>query len=152
MDQETLAIQEMALMRRAVAARHNAGKAPMHHVAHFGPGLQSLAYHCAAGQRKYPDTPEGLPNWRLGGKPDSEYISAIDRHWQELGAGEWYDRETGTPHAAAIVWNALALITMNHPEELYDRQLDRTIEIASAREAEPGPGEIRSGLPVDGES
>lgn len=95
----------------AEAARHNAGKPELSQVFHFH--LEWLAAHCAAGRLKYPDASPGVPNWTLGGKPDQEYLDAATRHLALLMRGEEYDPELGTHHAAAVVWNMLALLTLN---------------------------------------
>lgn len=100
------------------AARDNAGKVELSEIWWFEEALQALANHMAAGRAKYPDTPEGIPNFVLGGKPDSEYLNAAQRHLARIVQGEWYDDELGTPHAAACIWNLAALISLNHPHEL----------------------------------
>lgn len=103
------------------AARHNANKAKLSQVMWFSPALAALAAHAEAGRRKYPDTQDPndpqrlIPNWYLGGKPDQEYIDAALRHLAALATGHLYDEETGTLHAAAVMWNMAALITCNYP-------------------------------------
>ena len=97
-----------------VAARKNEGKPQMSEIGWFN--LKHLADHCAAGRAKYPDTPDGQPNWTLGGKPDTEYLDAIYRHWEKAVRGEPIDAETQTYHLAAIAWNALACLTNNYEE------------------------------------
>lgn len=102
------------------AARDNTGKPALSQLHWFEHGLKALAEHCSRGRAKYPDA-EGVPNWTLGGKPDEEYLDAIERHLGELVRGETHDLKPdhkgvpglGTLHAAAIAWNALALITLN---------------------------------------
>ena len=95
------------------AARQNSGKPEMSQLHHFR--LEALAAHCTAGRLKYPDV-QGQPNWRLGGKPDQEYLDAADRHLAKIVRGETYDDETGTMHAAAVAWNMLAMITNNYAD------------------------------------
>ena len=96
----------------AEAARDNAGKAPIAtELGWFD--WDWVAAHAAAGRLKYPDV-DGRPNWTLGGKPDGEYLNAIARHNQRLVRGEVYDPETGTSHAAAIVMNAMMMLTNNY--------------------------------------
>jgi hypothetical protein len=100
------------------AARHNANKPRLSQVLWFGPALAALAAHAEAGRKKYPDveSPTGpVPNWTLGGKPDQEYLDAALRHLEQLTLGYIYDDETGTMHAAAVLWNMAALITCNYP-------------------------------------
>lgn len=95
------------------AARHNAGKPELAQLHHFR--LETLAAHVSAGRAKYPDI-DGVPNWTFGGKPDSEYLDAADRHIGRIVRGEIYDDETGTMHAAAVAWNMLAMITNNYSD------------------------------------
>lgn len=101
------------------AARFNEGKPEMSQVLWFGPALAALAAHAEAGRAKYPDAVNDdgqlVPNWTLAGKPDTEYIDAAVRHLVKLTQGELYDEETGTLHAAAVLWNMAALITCNYP-------------------------------------
>ena len=97
------------------ASRHNEGKPQLSQLHHFKAGLEALAEHCTAGRGKYPDV-DGVPNWTLGGKPDSEYLDAAERHLGAIVRGETHDVETGTLHAAAVAWNMLALITLNYED------------------------------------
>lgn len=98
-----------------VAARNNSGKPELSQLHHFD--LEPLARHCSAGRQKYPDV-DGVPNWTLGGKPDSEYLDAAMRHLGHHQRGQFLDAETGTPHLAAVAWNALACLTNNHKSEV----------------------------------
>lgn len=93
------------------ALRNNEGKAELAELLHFD--LRWLADHMAAGRRKYPDTEQGTPNWKLGGKPDAEYLNAAVRHLSALVNGEEFDAELKTHHAAAVAWNMHALLTCN---------------------------------------
>jgi len=98
------------------AARANSGKPELAQLLLFAPALEALAAHCTAGRAKYADRPDGQPNWTLGGKPDSEYTDAAMRHLAAFVGGARYDRETGTQHLAAVLWNIATLITMNHDD------------------------------------
>ena len=99
------------------AKRDNSSKPPVDKVLLFKRGLEMLATHMAAGEAKYPnDSETGQPNWMLGGKPDEEYLGAATRHLMKLRSGEFYDEEMGTPHGAAIVWNILAMLTLNYAD------------------------------------
>lgn len=88
----------------------------MSQVLHFH--LEWLAAHMQAGREKYPDVEPGVPNWTLGNRPDQEYLDAAQRHLAKLVRGEEYDPELGTHHAAAVVWNMLALLTLNREGRL----------------------------------
>ena len=105
-------------MTQKTAKRDNASKPPVDKVLLFQRGLEMLAAHMAAGENKYPNDEEsGLPNWMLGGKDDSEYLGAATRHLMKLRQGEFYDKEMGTPHGAAVVWNILAMLTLNYADQ-----------------------------------
>ena len=93
------------------AKRYNEGKPEISQLMHFD--LEWLADHMQAGRDKYPDTEEGTPNWKLGGKPDQEYLDSMSRHLAAFVRGEEFDPELGTHHLAAVAWNALALLTCN---------------------------------------
>lgn len=107
------------------ASRHNSGKPQLSQLHWFR--LEALAEHCSRGREKYPDV-DGFPNWMLGGKPDEEYLDAIARHLAELVRGNTHDEELGTLHAAAIAWNALALITLNQ----WDLPVHENVTLQSA--------------------
>lgn len=113
------------------ALRDNSGKPEISQVLHFDEGLRFFAAHCAAGRAKYPDTEPGFPNWKLGGKPDQEYLDAAARHLIKLGCGEEYDDELGTHHAAAVVWNMMALLTCNRRGEPYRVDVGPDAEVVS---------------------
>lgn len=105
------------------AKRDNSHKCPLSEVHHFN--LEPLAWHMHWNKRKYPDVVEDgveTPNWKLGGKPDREYLDAAQRHLDALVKGEVFDTDpkTGksTLHASAVAWNMLALISNNYGEHL----------------------------------
>ncbi len=102
------------------ALRDNYGKSELSQLLHFLPALQELADHCSAGRLKYPDT-DGVPNWLLGGKPESEYLDAAMRHLAAIVQGDVFDGELGTTHAAAVIWNLCVYVTCNtgYREPLY---------------------------------
>lgn len=95
------------------AARANTGKPELSQLLHFR--LEAVAAHTSAGRAKYPDV-DGVPNWKLGGKPDQEYLDAAVRHLTSCVQGEVYDSETRTFHAAAVAWNMLAMLTLNYAD------------------------------------
>lgn len=94
------------------AKRYNSGKAPLSFVLDFPHGLKALARVSEQGAIKYE-----RDNWKKGGKPDAEYFDSACRHILDAWNGEWYDPDIGTQHVANAVWNLLALIELNHPEE-----------------------------------
>jgi len=56
-------------------------------------------------------------NWRLGNKPDDEYINSCFRHLQYFFDGEFYDEDSGCSHLAHAVWNLSALAELNHGDK-----------------------------------
>jgi len=105
-----------------LAKRDNTGKPKLSELWWFEDALVALVDHAAKGRQKYPDATDEwgryVPNWTLGGKQDEEYLDAIDRHMIRIVKyGERRDQETGTYHAAAIMWNAAALICNNYGDE-----------------------------------
>lgn len=73
--------------------------------------LLDVAPHYAVGAEKYDDH-----NWRKG-YDWSLSFGAMMRHAAQFWAGEDYDQETRTPHLAAVVFHALALLVFmrDHP-------------------------------------
>lgn len=55
-------------------------------------------------------------NWRLGNKPDKEYLDSLFRHLNYINIGEDYDSDTGCLHIAHAVWNLCALLELNYPD------------------------------------
>lgn len=74
--------------------------------------LRAVARHYAIGARKY-----SANNWRKGYDWSLSY-DALTRHAQAFWSGEDIDEETGSPHMAAVVFHALALLEFaeTHPE------------------------------------
>ncbi len=70
-----------------------------------GGALAIVAAHYAVGADKYDDH-----NWRRG-YAWSLSFAAMQRHAWAFWSGEDDDPETGTPHMAAVVFHALALLT-----------------------------------------
>ena len=58
------------------------------------------------GLAKYPNDPDGMPNWYKGGSYRS-FCASILRHAARLAAGEDLDEESGLPHAAHIAIDAM---------------------------------------------
>ena len=74
--------------------------------------MEAVARHYGIGARKYDDD-----NWRRGYNWRLS-LGALERHLYRIKQGEDIDEETGSPHAAAIVFHALALLEFaeTHPE------------------------------------
>jgi hypothetical protein len=75
--------------------------------------LWKVAEHYGTGAAKYADR-----NWERG-YPWSWSYDAIGRHLTSFWMGEDIDPETGSPHLAAVVFHAMALMEFNatHPEK-----------------------------------
>ena len=58
------------------------------------------------GLTKYPNDPDGMPNWWKGGDY-RDFVGSILRHAFRLAAGEDVDEESGQPHAAHIAVDAM---------------------------------------------
>ncbi len=119
--------------------------------------LPRLAKACATmvmtyGEAKYPRAdPEGPPNYLSGGgMPDRQYDSASTRHWESHMLGDYFDTDTGLPHLAHAVANAMmALETFaaQYCEEQdiepcefvaeMERQMQRAIADWKSKQAEP---------------
>lgn len=67
-------------------------------------GLEELAIVFTKGAEKYADR-----NWELGMKW-SKCFAPMMRHAWKFWRGEWLDQESGRPHMAHVVWNAMALL------------------------------------------
>lgn len=95
--------------------------------------LRDVARHYAAGAKKYPAW-----NWRRG-YAWSLSADSLMRHFTAFWIDrEWDDPETGTPHLAAVVFHALALMFFRaHFPALDDRPplpSKRATELESERE------------------
>lgn len=73
--------------------------------------LAKVAEHYGVGAEKY-----AAHQWRQGYEWSKSY-DALQRHANAFWAGEDNDRETGTPHMAAVAFHALTLLTFmdEHP-------------------------------------
>lgn len=101
------------------ALRFNEGKPWLSEVFKFGKGLEHLARVMELGAIKYE-----LDNWLKGGKPSSEYLDSGARHLAALARGDEYDPESGCHHAAHVVWNMLAYLTLNFEGPTLDPEFD----------------------------
>lgn len=74
--------------------------------------LKTVAEHYGVGAKKYADR-----NWEKGYEWSKSY-AAMQRHANQFWGGEDIDEETGSPHLAAVVFHALALLEFanTHPE------------------------------------
>jgi hypothetical protein len=66
--------------------------------------LHAVAEHYGRGAEKYEDR-----NWEKGYDWGLSF-AALNRHLWAMWDGEWIDEETGSPHLAAVVFHAFALM------------------------------------------
>ena len=84
--------------------------------------LRILAEHYGKGAEKYPpfDSGDGLgvlDNWRRGYSWSLSFAAMMRHAWAFWG-GEDTDKETGSPHLAAVAWHALTLLHWSQNEDL----------------------------------
>ena len=84
--------------------------------------LEILAMHYGKGAEKYPpfDSGDGLgvlDNWRRGYSWSLSFAAMMRHAWAFWG-GEDTDKETGSPHLAAVAWHALTLLHWSQNEDL----------------------------------
>ena len=93
--------------------------------------LELVAKHYGKGAEKYPpfDSGDGngvLDNWRRG-YAWSLSFAAMMRHAWAFWRGEDIDPETGSPHLAAVVWHALAMLHWSLNDDLKQKYDDRPL-------------------------
>lgn len=67
-----------------------------------GPMLDRWAAHLTKGAEKYPDLPDGSPNWMLASGPEelSRYRRSAARHFRQ-----WLRGDVDEDHSAAVFFN-----------------------------------------------
>ncbi len=90
------------------ALRDNTGKPQLSFLLDFPKAFRALTEVFQQGAIKY-----ARDNWKLGGKPDTEYLDAALRHVFAFRSGETYASDTGNHHLAHALWNLAALIELN---------------------------------------
>lgn len=95
------------------ALRFNDGKPKLSYFRRsFFKALEAIARVKEFGANKYEDG-----NWRLGDKPDSEYLDSCDRHMDHFLQGEVYDQDSGCHHLGHAIWNLCALYELNYKDQ-----------------------------------
>jgi hypothetical protein len=95
-----------------VAKRFNEGKPKLGYFARsFHKALEAVARVKEFGANKYEDG-----NWRIGGKPDEEYLDSMARHLDYFLKGEHYDQDSGCHHIGHAIWNLCALLELNYQD------------------------------------
>ena len=74
----------------------------------FPRALEAIARIKEFGAAKYNDG-----NWRLGGKPDDEYLDSCTRHLTQFLDGEAFDQDSGCHHLGHAIWNLCAWLELN---------------------------------------
>ncbi len=107
------------------ALRDNADKPELYFIYQFPTALEAFCWVKSMGAIKY-----DRDNWRKGGKPYHEYISACGRHllayamfMLKMPGSSYYAPDTGCAHLAHAVWNLMALMDLNHPGMTRDPEL-----------------------------
>lgn len=78
----------------------------------FPKACEAVARVFEFGDIKYEDG-----NWKLGGKPDEEYLDSLARHLADMFAGDTYDKDSGCHLIGHAIWNLAALYELNHADE-----------------------------------
>jgi len=110
------------------ALRKNDGKPQMDFILDFPIAVEALCRVKELGAVKY-----ARDNWKLGGKPDSEYYAACMRHLMAAKTakdrGEMFADDSGCLHLAHAMWNIMALIELNvretHDPELFGAMVEK---------------------------
>ena len=90
------------------ALRYNTGKPQLSYLLHYPKAMEALVRVLEQGAVKY----EPL-NWKLGNKPDEEYLDAALRHlFSHVNDGP-YDDDIGVVSVAQAVWNLVTWIELN---------------------------------------
>jgi hypothetical protein len=114
------------------ALRLNTNKPKLSYILLFPHVLQALARIMEFGGIKYEDG-----NWKLGGKPDQEYQDSGMRHLTKWINGEKFDEDSGCSHLGHAIWNFMALLELNHPDEIIDEKVFKEqCEYWTAKKAE----------------
>ena len=100
------------------AKRFNQGKPSLSYILKFVNPMKAISRIMEFGAVKY-----GEDNWKLGGKPDREYLDSMMRHLTAWTEGEVYDQDSGCSHLGHAIWNLLALHELNHPSEVIDEEI-----------------------------
>lgn len=90
--------------------RYNEGKPKLSYFARsFPKAMECVARVKELGAVKYDDG-----NWRLGNKPDAEYLDSHERHMLAFMHGQFYDEDSGCAHLGHAIWNLCALFELNY--------------------------------------
>lgn len=108
-------------MLQRQSKRMNAGKAPLSFLLDFPKAVEAFARVKELGAAKYE-----RDNWKLGNKPDEEYLDACLRHLVAYKAGEEFANDSGCHHIAHAAWNLFALLELNIAAP-YDPELFRSM-------------------------
>lgn len=119
------------------AARDNSGKPMLSFILQFPTAVAAFARVKELGAVKY-----ARDNWKIGGKPDYEYLDAALRHITSFMSGETFASDTGCTHLAHAMWNIMALQDLNYEGTIVDEALfNAMIEYWTLRRAAEAEGE-----------
>lgn len=95
------------------ALRFNNGKPQMMRMLEcFPKACEAVARVFEFGAVKYDDG-----NYKLGGRPDREYLDSLARHLVDLISGDVHDKDSGCHLIGHCIWNLAALYELNHSGE-----------------------------------
>ena len=120
------------------AKRFNTGKPRVSYALQFPNAIKTLGNVMEYGASKYGDL-----NWKKGQCPDSQYLDSGMRHLLSFVDGESHDPESLCGHLGHVIWNFMALLELNHPEQV-EREAQEIQENYKACEC-PRVGGARGG-------
>lgn len=99
--------------------------------------LKALVRVLTKGAVKYDDH-----NWRIVPDGKNRYFAALNRHLWAWWGGEWLDPESGEPHLAHVICNAIFLYELMSQSRFHDKTATELniLEQAKAMEGEPKGG------------
>jgi len=95
------------------ALRYNDGKPPVAYIFQFPKAIEAVCRVMEFGACKYDDG-----NWKKGGKPDAEYLNSLTRHLLDWCQGDKFDKDSACSLLGHAIWNLMALLELNHPDEI----------------------------------
>lgn len=118
-----------------MAKRLNTGKVPLAHVLYMPNAMKELAQVMEYGEKKY-NSPAMEKGW-LDYDPE-ETLQSLTRHLTSHMNGEVFDKESGLPHMASVLFNAAAYI-----EQCYNLVNNSAAPLDDSGNKRPGNAPLR---------